>query len=158
MPWPPEKLKAYRQTEKYREYRRQYWAKQRNKWIIENGPCTYCGSSERLEVDHINTKTKDRKYSLSLFSRPHQARANELKKCQVLCHECHAKKTKAERFRHGAGRYGKGCRCEVCVTDKNSYSREWKRRARDKNRVVTIAWLLMVSSGLTQMKVIPRSI
>jgi len=31
---------------------------------------------------------------------------------------------------HGAGGYVRGCRCEVCVGERNVYNREWMRRYR----------------------------
>lgn len=73
--------------------RSHYYKARRDAWIKANGPCQHCGSSERLEVDHIEreSKTHHRIWSWSLARRE-----VELAKCQVLCHICHKMKTAAE--------------------------------------------------------------
>jgi len=53
------------------------------------GCCWQCGSTTKLEIDHIDLRTK--KYTVTVgWRRPDIA--NELKKCQLLCKECHKKK------------------------------------------------------------------
>ncbi len=85
-----------------RKYQRSWVAKRRNEWIAANGPCALCGSWDRPEVDHIDPTQKKmepaRVWGLSLAKR-----LEELAKCQVLCHKCHAKKSALER--HQFGRY-----------------------------------------------------
>lgn len=58
--------------------------------FAENGPCRQCGSTEDLELDHIDPTTK---ISHAVWSWSEQRRAEELKKCQVLCHNYHETKT-----------------------------------------------------------------
>lgn len=81
-----------------REYNRQWRTKRRQGWIDENGPCQKCGSTENLEVDHIDRKTKRISptylWSLSLTN---PVRIEELLKCQVLCESCHQTKTTTEQ-------------------------------------------------------------
>lgn len=97
--------------------------RRRREWLLANGPCKGCGSWQALEVDHIEPGTK--RFTVN-FERGRKANEAELAKCQVLCHDCHAIKTKAERkvpvHDHGtrAMYRQKGCRCDEC--------RAWKRR------------------------------
>lgn len=65
----------------------------RKAWLSENGPCAVCGSSEFLEIDHINPETK---VSHNVWSWSESRRTEELKKCQVLCKKCHKEKTRAD--------------------------------------------------------------
>jgi hypothetical protein len=62
----------------------------REKWIKENGPCRCCGSWKNLEVDH---KDPSQKVHHRVWSWSELRRQEELKKCQVLCHDCHLRKT-----------------------------------------------------------------
>jgi len=57
--------------------------------------CVRCGSSERLEVDHIDRTAKARKTDHAVWSWTPLRRTAELAKCQVLCRRCHWEKTKA---------------------------------------------------------------
>lgn len=116
-------------TESRRAYLRRYqaiWiARRRNAWIVENGPCAKCGSSDDLEVDHRDPAEKSMDPA-SIWSRSEEARIAELAKCQVLCRECHQKKTIAENYRprvHGTvAMYKRGrCRCELCREAKRRY-------------------------------------
>jgi len=84
----PDKRKAYA-----REWHKNVGgAARRSAWIEENGPCIKCGSSDKLEVDHIdpNEKVFNPTYVWRLCK---EAREVELAKCQVLCHSCHVEKT-----------------------------------------------------------------
>lgn len=81
------------------------------------GKCSKCPAMEGLEFDHIDPSTK-------LFT----IRSNwgigealflaELKKCQLLCKECHKKKTSHEQRVDVHGTWGmyrnRQCRCDVC--------------------------------------------
>jgi len=76
-----------------RNYQRNWLRKRRNQWFKENGPCKECGSNKRLEVDHINPKTK---ITSCVWSWSKERREKELAKCQVLCYTCHKKKSAIE--------------------------------------------------------------
>jgi hypothetical protein len=113
-----------------KEYRLKWIRKRRNEWLSANGPCRRCGSWERLEVDHIDPKTK---VSHRIWSWKESTRTEELKKCQVLCRKCHEKKT-AEEFRrdavHGThASYRRGCRCELC----REHQRQRLKAQRERN-------------------------
>jgi hypothetical protein len=115
----------YKDPDKQREYTRKWIAERRRVWLENNGPCVKCGSDENLQVDHVDPKLK---ISHKVWSWSEKRRNTELAKCQILCSNCHKKKTKSERpeSAHGtARRYVKyRCRCEICRT--------WKRKDRQK--------------------------
>lgn len=108
---------GYKDKDKQREFQRLSQAKRRSDWIeSQGGKCVTCGSTERLEVDHIDRDTKTMQPA-SIWSRRPEIRAEELAKCQVLCYVCHKEKTSKEAITpHGTiGRYSRGCRCELCT-------------------------------------------
>ena len=76
-------------------YQRKWIKDRRDVWVHENGPCQQCGSSDRLEVDHIDPTTKSMQVR-SIWSRRLDVREAELAKCQVLCFDCHLAKSKLD--------------------------------------------------------------
>lgn len=62
-------------------------------WLKENGPCKTCGSTENLQVDHLDSS---RKTSHRIWSWSETRRIEELAKCQVLCKSCHIIKSHDE--------------------------------------------------------------
>lgn len=120
---------SYKDPEQQKKWQREDRAKKRTQWLLENGPCKHCGSWENLNVDHIDPKLK---ISHSVWSWTKVRRDIELAKCQVLCFPCHTIKSTLERGqtiggKHGASKYNKGCRCNICIEDNRKYKREWKR-------------------------------
>src|SRR6478752_2806669 len=113
-----------------------YYKRRRIAIFALGGRCVRCSSREDLELDHIDPASKEidlgRQWSHKNFW------IEILDKCQLLCHECHAKKSATELskyklqqgFQHGTNYafWKKGCRCEIC----NVAKREWydKRNAR----------------------------
>lgn len=61
------------------------------------GTCQECGSSESLQVDHVNPGHKRFDLFGSRWSCQWQSWHDELEKCQLLCVECHKSKTSADR-------------------------------------------------------------
>lgn len=105
-------------------------AVRRNRAAYFNGKsCVWCGSTENLELDHIDPSKKS---SHRIWTWSPERRAAELAKCQVLCHDCHKEKTSAQRAaRVKCGTewaYRKGCRCETCVEAVKTI----RRRRKDK--------------------------
>jgi 5-methylcytosine-specific restriction endonuclease McrA len=77
-----------------REYQNRWVQRRRQDWIDENGPCSLCNSWDELEVDHINAAEKEINVSVVWsMALTNPRRIAELKKCWVLCRECHIKKT-----------------------------------------------------------------
>lgn len=64
------------------------------------GVCAQCGSKKRLEFDHIDPHSKEANLH-QLFSGGAQAKLDaELRKCQLLCIDCHIEKSKRDNVRH----------------------------------------------------------
>lgn len=102
-------------TSDMRKYKRDWAAARRGEWMADKF-CVQCGSTQSLEVDHIDPADK---VSHRIWTWAIPRRNAELAKCQVLCTECHKAKTKAQRPipEHGTiSRYGKHhkCRCDLC--------------------------------------------
>lgn len=90
------------------------------------GECVQCGSTEALEIDHIDPGYKS--YTItSRWNRGIAALRPELKKCQLLCSPCHQAKTvEFLGVEHGGGASGKkNCKCEPCRAKKQSYMLEF---------------------------------
>jgi 5-methylcytosine-specific restriction endonuclease McrA len=108
---------SYKDHDTQKNYQNNWIKQRRLAWIALNGPCKNCGSTESLEVDHIDPKLKTMNpRSLWSLSDTNEEKITELENCQVLCKPCHKKKTAEARLRpHGTiGRYSNGCRCDLC--------------------------------------------
>src|SRR3972149_4910705 len=112
---------SYTDKKKQSEYQQRWMLRRRKKWLDTNGPCP-CRSSIDLEVDHIDPS---KKIDHKVWSWSPQRMATELAKCQVLCSECHKKKTAASyippkhgtnsRYTNRGGRVAnRRCRCASC--------------------------------------------
>lgn len=109
----------YKDPAQQRAYQRRWVARRKEKWLTKNGPCVKCDSDEELEVDHIDP---EKKVSHRIWSWSKARRDRELKKCQVLCSECHKEKTvdQLSKEEHGTlWQYRKGCRCDACREEKS---------------------------------------
>lgn len=83
----------YSDPDKQREYQRLRTAAARRQWM-RGKCCARCGGRNRLEVDHIDP-TKKVSHRIWSWSRPR--REAELMKCQVLCRDCHLRKTISQK-------------------------------------------------------------
>lgn len=83
----------FKDQEKKREYDRVWQAKRRFEWFSDKF-CIVCGSTESLELDHIDPIQK---VTHRIWSWSSKRRETELNKCQVLCETCHVIKTKENR-------------------------------------------------------------
>ena len=102
-------------TADMREYKRRWAAARRAEWMAGKS-CVQCGSTQSLEVDHIDPSQK---VSHRVWTWAIPRRDAELAKCQILCTEHHKAKTLADRPtpEHGTiTRYGSiyKCRCDLC--------------------------------------------
>lgn len=120
-----------RDLEKLRAYQRAWVAKRRADFLAGKS-CVSCGSLDRLEVDHIDPKTKTHH---AVWSWADERRRTELAKCQVLCNSCHMEKSLVDGSRaprrHGTRTgYDRGCRCQDCRDGKAMSMREWRAKKR----------------------------
>lgn len=115
------------------EYILKRYHRRRTEAVAElGGVCVQCGSTDRLEFDHRDRKSKSGSID-KWFTQGEAKYREELRKCQLLCIHCHRKKTVAESsVGHGGGLTGmKNCYCEKCKPLKQQYARE---RRRNKGR------------------------
>lgn len=111
------------------EYHREYYYKRRAKMIALLGDrCVECGSTHELQFDHIDPAQKSFDIRDNLTASNPDVLA-ELAKCQLLCADCHRKKTARDNsgWSHGTlyGYQQMKCRCADC--------RERKRQLRIRN-------------------------
>ena len=86
-----------------RTYKKQLIRMERNMRFIKRVKtmfgCSVCGynkSSVALHFDHVDTNTKCREIS-RMYSANVQTLKNEMRKCQILCANCHAERTQEQR-------------------------------------------------------------
>ena len=105
---------------------RTWLTKRREEFLTPMGPCYFCGGTERLTIHHINPEEK---ISHKIWSWTVERIKEELKKCIVLCEDCHNKYHRLQKikpFRHGTWvAYQKyKCRCDECRAVRSSYYQE----------------------------------
>lgn len=83
---------GYSDPAKQRAYARE-WMRKRRAAFFDGKQCVRCGSTERLELDHVDPLQKT---THCVWSWSQKRRDEELAKCQVLCHDCHFAKTASE--------------------------------------------------------------
>jgi hypothetical protein len=111
----------------------------RKKMAIQllGGKCVNCGSTERLEFDHIDN---DRIGLRGLISQRLHNKVefllDELEKCQLLCKSCHVQKSIIDHDKlqstHGmlSMYINNKCRCDDCRSANNIYMRRYKQKRR----------------------------
>lgn len=109
-------------------YQVEWMSRRRLAWLAENGPCANCGSTEDLEVDHVDPAQK---VSHRVWSWSEARRQGELAKCQALCRTCHHRKTAADQperpiVHNRPGGYDRGCRCMQCRWIKYASNQHFK--------------------------------
>ena len=104
------------------------------------GKCIDCGSTEKLEFDHVDPSTMSFRIAGNI-GRNDLDLMKEIKKCQLLCKKCHVLKTRLERqgsfeIKHGKiGTYvNRKCRCKECTKVWNDYCLIKQREHRKKNK------------------------
>lgn len=112
--------------------------RERRAYAIEKlgGKCVVCGSTEDLELDHINKAEKSFNIT-QMWSVSKERYDAELAKCQLLCHTHHVEKSHREKdwgkgygeLDHGSASMYKnyGCRCDPCRKAYNAYTREYRQ-------------------------------
>lgn len=110
-------------------YMKTRWAVRRENAIeFLGGKCVKCGGTEALEFDHIDPSTKVMTIARA-SSRNEEFFMNEVRKCQLLCTQCHLAKTVYESsVEHGGGKSGKkNCPCSPCKAKKAEYMAEYMK-------------------------------
>jgi hypothetical protein len=92
-------LNKQRYVDQARE-RKQMLARERTKYLLayfESHPCLDCGESDPvvLEFDHVEEKSFD--VCQALPYRSWRAILDEIKKCEVVCANCHRRRTGRRR-------------------------------------------------------------
>jgi hypothetical protein len=113
--------------EQKREYARKWMAARRAAWFADK-KCVECGTTQELELHHIDPSTK---ISHCVWSWAQERREAELAKCEVRCVDHHMDRTRRQLsipLVHGtASGYSKWCRCKPC-TDAHAAERAEYRR------------------------------
>lgn len=98
-------------------YQAAWLKKRRAEWFADK-KCVDCGSSENLELDHVDPTQK---VTHRVWGWSRVRREIELAKCVARCHGCHQAKTNDEITGRAAGvncgtytGYRNGCRCIEC--------------------------------------------
>ena len=124
----------YLSREEYNTWMRKRTARThvvRKAWAtgLLGGKCVSCGAGEELEFDHVDPATKSFNVGQHLGRYSEKKLREELSKCQLLCKDCHRKKTGLAA--HGTRPcYVGGCRCEACTEANKLYYREYWRKKR----------------------------
>jgi 5-methylcytosine-specific restriction endonuclease McrA len=126
---------------KYNNYQREYQLKRYHERMATakirlGNRCVECGTTEDLEIDHIDPAKKTIKLS-NLWSIAEHLFNAELEKCQLLCSNCHRNKSKIDiGVEHGGGVSGKfittdgkrkGCPCGPCTLKRKEYMRRYRK-------------------------------
>jgi len=110
--------------------------KNRRNQLIEmsGGKCVKCGSTDDLNFDHKDPKERTFRLTGDALDKAWKKVLEEWGKCQLLCRECHHRKTKendeyGEPWNRGISKWGevlpehgceaayaRGCRCDECST------------------------------------------
>lgn len=89
---------ATRDNNEYmREYLHRRYHERHDKAIaILGGRCVVCGSTDDLQIDHVNNSHKSFDIADRLAQYTWSRIVEELKKCQLLCFWCHVDKSRVE--------------------------------------------------------------
>ena len=101
--------------------------------IIEalGGVCVKCGSSDCLEIDHVDPRTKLFTVSCGYRYSPDRLWA-EVAKCQLLCKKCHTEKSALDfgkrpvSGRHRTESTYKKCHCQECKDAHAAYMKRYR--------------------------------
>jgi 5-methylcytosine-specific restriction endonuclease McrA len=126
---------AHKTHEAHNKYMRDYmrkrmWERKKQAQQQLGGTCKHCDSSDDLEFDHIDPKSKTMVISKMWTASEVRFQA-ELRKCQLLCRSCHIIKSALEcgkkpaRGTHGTLSSYRHCgppKCEACKEAKRTYA------------------------------------
>ena len=75
--------------------RQRNWLRARRKEYLSDKQCVMCGSKKDLQIDHVD---RYKKLSHKIWSWATERRDEEMKKCQILCDNCHKEKSRLEKY------------------------------------------------------------
>ena len=110
------------------QWRKDYYQKRKAMFVARlGGVCVECGTTEDLEIDHIDPSTKSFEI-LKCYDHKLDKVLSEVDKCQLLCKTHHKIKSDREAsFEHGAGLTGKRfCYCDLCKPLKRARMKTWR--------------------------------
>jgi hypothetical protein len=109
--------------------------RRRMEWVLANGPCTWCGDRQDLQVVYKDSARKTMK-TTAIWSRRQEDRERILKDCMVLCRTCaRSKRTEDRQPEHGTpGRYNQSCRCAPCRAAKAVEMAQYRARKKAKEK------------------------
>ncbi len=125
-------------AQRNRDRVRRLTSSRRAEWF-RGKSCAFCGSTENLELDHIDKATKiDHK----VWGWREDRRLAELAKCRALCRGCHISRHTAERSKplaHGTRNAHDSwkCRCAECLAWNAARCRRNRAARRGEARVRT---------------------
>lgn len=115
-----------------RQYQREWAAARRAAWFADK-TCADCGSSDELELDHVDPQAK---VSHRIWSWSAARREPELAKCEPRCHLCHLERTKEQARRrycpqgHDTWEDGGRDSRHHCKRCEREYMREYRKRSK----------------------------
>lgn len=127
----------FKDPDKMRNYMKERRSNRRAKFIqLLGGKCIQCGSKDNLEFDHVHSGWKRHDYN-DIRDSNENLIARELKKVQLLCHNCHRQKSHnngdfinkdKKPVRHGTiwGYKKLKCRCSRCKKAMREYLQQLK--------------------------------
>jgi len=123
----------YKEVSQKRGYQSAWMWRRRLAWIMNNGPCVWCGTGINLRVVYKDPADKTVRVT-AIWSRREEVREELLKLCIVLCGPCAQSKRAEERQPdHGTvGRYDQSCRCDPCKEAKRVDMAAYRARKREK--------------------------
>jgi hypothetical protein len=86
----------FKTQDQMRQYQANWMWRRRAAWIVENGPCNWCGNRQDLRVVYKDPTDKVIRVP-AIWSRRDEVRKELLALCVVLCSDCAKQKRRDER-------------------------------------------------------------
>ena len=122
------------------------WLRERRDKYVKllGGVCVDCGTTERLEFDHVDPALKSFDINAKIKCKE-SLLLPELQKCVLRCKVCHSLKTNRDKRAriipkpHGTpGRYRQGCKCALCLAAEVERTRAVKLKRKQKENNVRL--------------------